>query len=59
MLFAYMREINIFTCYLISFLSEYISSKVATTTGERIVQWSKFTIEQLYVQKYNYFAHIL
>ena len=54
-----MREINIFTCYLISFLSEYISSKVATTTGERIVQWSKFTIEQLYVQKYNYFAHIL
>ena len=54
-----MREINIFTFYLISFLSEYLSSKIAATTGEGIVQWSTFTIEQLYVQKYNYFAHIL
>ena len=35
------------TCYLNSSLSEYLFSKIATTTGVGTLQWSKFTIEQL------------
>jgi len=41
------------TCYLNSHLSEYLFSKIATTTGVGTAQWSKFTIEQLYVPQIN------
>jgi hypothetical protein len=37
------------TCFLNSRLSEYLFSKIATTTGVGTLQWSKFTIEQLQV----------
>ena len=39
--------------YLVGFLnsklSEYVFSKIGTTTGVGTVRWKKFTIEQLYV----------
>jgi hypothetical protein len=39
------------TCFLNSYLSEYLFSKIATTTGVGTLQWSKFTIEQLLVPR--------
>lgn len=37
--------------YLNSKASEYLFSKIGTTTGVGTVRWKKFTIEQLYVPK--------
>jgi len=36
-------------CYLNSSLSEYLFSKIGTTTGVGTVRWKKFKIEQLYI----------
>lgn len=36
-------------CFLNSQLCEYLFSKLGTTTGVGTAQWSKFTIEQLYI----------
>ena len=36
-------------CYLNSSLSEYLFSKIGTTTGVGTVRWKKFKIEQLFV----------
>jgi hypothetical protein len=36
-------------CYLNSTLSEYLFSKIGTTTGVGTVRWKKFKIEQLYI----------
>ncbi|MBS7567116.1 hypothetical protein KHS38_22135, partial [Mucilaginibacter sp. Bleaf8] len=42
--------------YLLGFLnskfSQYLFSKIGTTTGVGTVRWKKFTIEQLYVPKH-------
>lgn len=43
------RALEYLVCFLNSRLSEYLFSKIATTTGVGTLQWSKFTIEQLYV----------
>jgi len=37
------------TCYLNSSLSEYLFSKIGTTTGVGTVRWKKYKIEQLFV----------
>ena len=39
--------------YLNSKLSEYLFSKIGTTTGVGTIRWKKFTIEQLLVPKIN------
>ena len=36
-------------CFLNSSLSEYLFSKIGTTTGVGTVRWKKYTIEQLTV----------
>jgi hypothetical protein len=43
------NNLRFLTCYLNSTISEYLFSKIATTTGVGTTQWSKFTIEQLFV----------
>jgi hypothetical protein len=43
------ERLEFLTCYLNSYLAEYLFSKIATTTGVGTLQWSKFTIEQLFV----------
>ncbi len=40
-------KLEYLVCFLNSPLSEYLFSKIATTTGVGTLQWSKFTIEQL------------
>ncbi|MDF2433600.1 MAG: hypothetical protein JWP44_3231 [Mucilaginibacter sp.] len=40
-------------CFLNSKVSEYLFSKIGTTTGVGTAQWSKFTIEQLCVPLIN------
>jgi len=40
-------------CYLNSPLSEYLFSKIGTTTGVGTVRWKKFKIEQLCVPTRN------
>ncbi|MBS7567115.1 hypothetical protein KHS38_22130, partial [Mucilaginibacter sp. Bleaf8] len=42
-------QLEYLVCFLNSRLSEYLFSKIGTTTGVGTAQWSKFTIEQLYV----------
>ena len=51
-------------CYLNSPLSEYLFSKIGTTTGVGTVRWKKFKLEQLYVPRFddvdNFFScHLL
>ena len=50
-------------CYLNSPLSEYLFSKIGTTTGVGTVRWKKFKLEQLFVPKIsddsNFFANHL
>jgi len=41
------NRLEYLVCFLNSHLSEYLFSKIATTTGVGTAQWSKFTIEQL------------
>lgn len=41
------NQLEYLVCFLNSYLSEYLFSKIATTTGVGTAQWSKFTIEQL------------
>ena len=43
------NRLEYLVCFLNSRLSEYLFSKIGTTTGVGTAQWSKFTIEQLYV----------
>ncbi len=43
------KQHNYLTCYLNSTLSEYLFSKIGTTTGVGTVRWKKFKIEQLFV----------
>jgi hypothetical protein len=43
------KKLAFLTCYLNSFLVEYLFSKIATTTGVGTLQWSKFTIERLLI----------
>jgi len=45
------KKLAFLTCYLNSFLAEYLFSNIATTTGVGTLQWSKFTIEQLFVPR--------
>ena len=42
-------NLSYLVCYLNSSLSEYLFSKIGTTTGVGTVRWKKFTIEQLTV----------
>ncbi len=42
-------KLEYLVCFLNSPLSEYLFSKIGTTTGVGTAQWSKFTIEQLHV----------
>lgn len=39
-------------CYLNSSLSEYLFSKIGTTTGVGTVRWKKFKIEELFVPRF-------
>ena len=43
--------LNYLVCYLNSSLSEYLFSKIGTTTGVGTVRWKKFKIEQLFIPK--------
>ena len=47
------NRLEYLVCYLNSHLSEYLFSKIGTTTGVGTAQWSKFTIEQLPVPVVN------
>jgi adenine-specific DNA-methyltransferase len=43
------NQLEYLVCFLNSPLSEYLFSKIGTTTGVGTAQWSKFTIEQLHI----------
>jgi hypothetical protein len=43
------HQLEYLVCFLNSPLSEYLFSKIGTTTGVGTAQWSKFTIEQLHI----------
>ena len=47
------RQLQFLTCFLNSCLSEYLFSKIGTTTGVGTVRWKKFKIEQLIVPRIN------
>jgi len=47
------NQLEYLLCFLNSKVSEYLFSKIGTTTGVGTAQWSKFTIEQLCVPLIN------
>lgn len=46
-------HLQFLVCFLNSTLSEYLFSKIGTTTGVGTVRWKKFKIEQLLVPRIN------
>lgn len=58
------RQLEYLVCFLNSPLSEYLFSKIGTTTGVGTTQWSKFTIEKLFVpnitdEQYQHFISLV
>jgi hypothetical protein len=47
------NRLEYLVCFLNSTISEYLFSKIGTTTGVGTAQWSKFTIEQLCIPLVN------
>ena len=47
------EDLEWLVCFLNSPLSEYLFSKIGTTTGVGTVRWKKFKLEQLYVPTSN------
>ena len=51
------NNLEYLVCFLNSPLSEYLFSKIGTTTGVGTVRWKKFKLEQLCVPTYNVDFH--
>ena len=47
------ENLEFLLCFLNSPLSEYLFSKIGTTTGVGTVRWKKFKLEQLCVPRHN------